>query len=263
LDHAHLRAAAAGPARETQLLLARYRETGDRAARETLVTRFLPLARQLARRYHGANESYEDLVQVANIGLVKAIDRFDPDRGVAFSSYAVPTILGEIKRYFRDSSWAVHVPRGVQERVMRVDRATKQLAGQLGRPPSLKEIAASIGSKPEEVLEAMEASHAYDAVSLDASRGGSDSDGDTYADTLGAEDDRFDLVEYNAVIAAALQALPPRDRIVLHLRFSEDLTQSEIASRVGVSQMQVSRVIRRALNRLRSVADGGEGDASP
>jgi RNA polymerase sigma-B factor len=241
-------------AQEAQELFLRLRG-GDEGVRETLVERFLPLARQLARRYQRANEPLDDLIQVASIGLVKAIDRFDPDRGVAFSSYAVPTILGELKRYFRDSGWALHVPRGIQERAMQVDRAVKELSGRLGRSPSVDEVAESIDVSVEDVLSAMEASQAYEAVSLESERSASEPGGDTYADAIGTEDERFDLVEYGAAIAPALDALQPRDRLILHLRFVEDMTQSQIAERIGVSQMQVSRLIRRSLTRLRDAAD--------
>jgi RNA polymerase sigma-B factor len=238
--------------RDRQLLL-RYRDAGDLRARDELVERFLPLARQLARRYQRANEPLDDLVQVASIGLIKAVDRFDPDRGTAFSSYAVPTILGELKRYFRDAGWAVHVPRGMQERVIALNQAVSKLSRELGRSPSPAELAESLQVPREEVLETMEAAIAYDATSLEAPRG--DAEGDSYAESLGAEDERFELIEYTAAIAPTLQALPERDRVVLHLRFVEDLTQTEIADRIGVSQMHVSRLIRRALTRLRTVAD--------
>jgi RNA polymerase sigma-B factor len=243
-------------AREAQELFGRLR-AGDAAVRDLLVERFLPLARQLARRYQRANEPLDDLIQVASIGLVKAIDRFDPERGVAFSSYAVPTILGELKRYFRDSGWALHVPRGVQERAMQVDRAVKELAGRLGRSPSVDEVAETVDASVEDVLSAMEASQAYEAVSLESERSASEPGGDTFADAIGTEDERFDLVEYGAAIAPALEALQPRDRLILHLRFVEDMTQSQIAKRIGVSQMQVSRLIRRSLTRLREAADPG------
>ena len=240
-------------------LIARYHRHGDAAAREELVARFLPLARQLARRYQRGREPLDDLVQVASVGLVKAVDRFDPDRGTAFSSYAVPTILGELKRYFRDAGWAVHVPRGMQERVLEVNAALAKLARQLGRSPSPADVARELSLTNEEVLEAMEAAVAYDAISLEAPRSGEDSDGAQYADMLGTEDERFELIELGATIAPTLKALPPRDRLVLHLRFVEDLTQSEIAGRIGVSQMHVSRLIRRALTRLRTVAEAHEG----
>jgi RNA polymerase sigma-B factor len=240
---------------EDRRLLVRYHSEGDPAAREQLVERFLPLARQLARRYQRGGEQLDDLVQVASLGLLKAIDRFDPARETAFSSYAVPTMLGELKRYFRDNGWAVHVPRGMQERVMRVDNAVKDISRKLGRSPSAHEVAEVLDLSTEQVLEAMEAAGAYDAVSLDSYRFGDEGDGETYAESIGVEDGRFELVEYGATIAPTLAALPARDRIVLHLRFVEDLTQAEIADRVGVSQMHVSRLIRRALERLRTVAE--------
>jgi RNA polymerase sigma-B factor len=244
--------------REDRRLLLRYHEQGDTAAREELVERFLPLARQLARRYQRTNEPLDDLMQVASVGLVKAIDRFDPSRGTAFSTYAVPTILGELKRYFRDSGWAVHVPRGMQERVMKLDTAAQELHRKLGRSPSPKELAAQLECSEEEVLEAMEAASAYDAVSLEQQRSGDTDNGsssDTFQDKLGTEEERYELVEYGATIAPTLKALSPRERLILHLRFVEDMTQSEIADRIGVSQMHVSRLIRRSLARLRTVAE--------
>jgi RNA polymerase sigma-B factor len=228
---------------------------GDERAREAVIERFLPLARQLARRYQRAAEPLDDLVQVASIGLVKAVDRFDADRGVAFSSYAVPTILGELKRYFRDSGWAVHVPRGMQERAMMVDRAIKELSGRLGRSPSVDEVAEQTHASVEDVLGAMEASQAYEAVSLDSERGNPlEPSAETVADGIGVPDDRFELVEYGASIAPAVRALSDRDRLILHMRFVQDMTQSQIADRIGVSQMQISRLIRRSLARLRAAA---------
>jgi RNA polymerase sigma-B factor len=245
----------AARAEEDRRLLVRYHQLGDRTARDALVERLLPLARRMARRYRRTDEPLDDLVQVATLGLIKAIDRFDPARETAFSSYAVPTMLGELKRYFRDNGWAVHVPRGMQERVMRVDSAIKDLARRKGRSPSAAEVAGALELTSEQVLEAMEAASAYDAVSLESYRFGDEGDGGTYAESIGVEDRGFELVEYGATIAPTLAALPPRDRIVLHLRFVEDLTQAEIADRVGVSQMHVSRLIRRALERLRTVAE--------
>jgi RNA polymerase sigma-B factor len=239
-------------------LLARYRENGDPRAREELVKRFLPLARQLARRYQRTNEPLDDLMQVASVGLVKAIDRFDPERGTAFSTFAVPTILGELKRYFRDSGWAVHVPRGMQERSMKVDQAVDTLHRRLGRTPSTREVAAELELTEEEVLEAIEVHSAYEALSLEQQRTDDSDSGGAYVDTIASEEERYELVEYAATIAPALQALSPRDRLILHLRFSDDLTQSEIAERIGVSQMHVSRLIRRALTRLRTVAKASE-----
>ena len=241
-------------AEDARRLFLRYSRNDDAGAREELIERFMPLARQLARRYQRVNEPLDDLVQVACLGLVKAVDRFDVRRGVAFSSYAVPTILGELKRHFRDAGWAVHVPRGIQERAMKVDRAVKELSGRLGHSPSVAEVAEHVGASVEEVLAAMEAGQAYEAVSLDAQRS-NDEESDTVAASIGMEDERFELVEYAAAIAPTLHALPKRDQLVLHLRFVDDLTQSQIAERIGVSQMQVSRLIRRALARLRTVAE--------
>ena len=235
-------------------LLKAYHEHGDMRARDELSQRFMPLARQLARRYQRGNEPLEDLVQVASLGLIKAIDRYDTDRGTAFSSYAVPTILGELKRYFRDVGWAVHVPRGMQERIMQVNATVEAMSRRMGRSPTPAEVAKEIGASPESVLEAMEASVAYEASSLDAPRA-SDSEGDSYADSIGADDAAYEQIEYMETIAPTMRALPERDRLVLKLRFEEDLTQSEIADLIGVSQMHVSRLIRRALGRLRTVAD--------
>ena len=241
--------------REDRRLLLRYHRHGDREARDELVNRFMPLARQLARRYQRQSEPLDDLVQVASIGLVKAIDRFDPERGTAFSSYAVPTILGELKRYFRDSAWAAHVPRGMQERVMQVNQVVSRLARDTGRSPTAAEVADALEVPAEHVLETMEAATAYDAVSLEAPRVGEHREGDSYAETVGEIDERYEMIEYSAAIAPTVSAMPERDRLVLELRFVEDLTQSEIAERIGVSQMHVSRLIRRALTRLRTVAN--------
>jgi len=237
-----------------ELLFSRYQAEGDMLAREKLVERFLPLARRLARRYERASEPLDDLVQVASVGLVKAIDRFEPEHGAGFSSYAVPTILGELKRHFRDAGWALHVPRGMQERVLKVNEAIERLSGPLGGSPSPQQVAAELNLPVEEVLEAMEAGAAYDTVSLDAPLRSSDDDRASLADSLGREDDRLDLVEHSAGLSRALRAMPERERSILYLRFAEGLTQVEIAERVGISQMHVSRLIRRALERLRVVA---------
>src|SRR4051812_38258599 len=241
--------------REEELLFERYHRIGDPGAREELIRRCLPLARSLANRYARAGESLEDLVQVANIGLIKAVDRFDPTRGIAFSSFAVPSILGELKRHFRDHGWAARVPRPLQERVMKVNTAAERLASELGRAPKPREVAGSTGLDVEDVLEALEAGTAFDSMSLDApiSRGDDDSNA-TYADSVGEPDNRLELVEYRSVVAATIRALPRREREVLALRFAGDMTQSEIAARIGVSQMHVSRLIRRSLERLQAVA---------
>jgi RNA polymerase sigma-B factor len=250
-------------AREDRRLLVRYHRHGDVRAREELVARFLPLARQLARRYQRGPEPLDDLVQVASVGLVKAIDRFDPDRTTAFSSYAVPTMVGELKRYFRDFGWAVHVPRGMQERTVAVQATVTRLAKELGRSPSVEEIAAELDISEEAVLEAFEAALAYDSLSLDAPRpGGEDPDHSRFGDTIGEDDDRFELVELGATVAPALRALPQRERRILRMRFVDDMTQSQIAAEIGVSQMHVSRLIRRSLARLAAVAEEGEAVSS-
>jgi RNA polymerase sigma-B factor len=239
--------------REDRRLLERYHRHADQAAREALVQRFLPLARQLARRYQRGGEPLDDLVQVASLGLLKAIDRFDPDRPTAFSSFAVPTILGELKRHFRDKGWSVRVPRDLQELAVRVERETEELATGLGRAPTLAEVADHMEIATEQVLEAREAAGAYRAVSLDRPRDDEDEDGGM-GESMGVEDPGFDHAERVATIERLLDVLSDREREVLRLRFAEDLTQSEIGARVGVSQMHVSRLIRQAVMRLREAA---------
>jgi RNA polymerase sigma-B factor len=240
--------------REDRRLLERYHRHGDVAAREALVERFLPLARQLARRYQRGGEPLDDLVQVASLGLLKAIDRFEPDRPTAFSSFAVPTILGELKRHFRDRGWSVRVPRDLQEMTVRVDRTSEELSRQLGRAPTPAEIGEHIGITTEQVLEAREAAGAYRAVSLDRPRDDEDEEAPA-ADWMGIEDPGFGLAEDAATVERLMTVLSDREREVLRLRFAEDLTQSEIGARVGVSQMHVSRLIRQAVARLRAAAE--------
>jgi RNA polymerase sigma-B factor len=247
----------AARAQEDRKLLVRYRSAGDPAAREQLVRRFLPLARQLARRYQRGGEQLDDLVQVASLGLLKAIDRFDPERETAFSSFAVPTILGELKRHFRDKGWSVRVPRDLQEMAVKVDRVAEEMSRELGRAPTPGEIAERTGATQEQVLEAREAAGAYRAVSLDRSRSDEQEEGDSYADVVGAEDPGFGLAEDSATVGRLMRVLSEREREVLRLRFEEDLTQSEIGQRVGVSQMHVSRLIRQSIARLREEADAG------
>ncbi len=236
-------------------LFGRWHDAHDERAREELVERYLPLARQLARRYQRADEPMEDLVQVASLGLLKAIDRFDAGREVHFSSYAVPTILGELKRHFRDRTWSVRVPRDLQERALRVDRVNTELALSLHRAPSVREIAAATGDTEEQVLEAIEAAGAYRATSLDAPRAGQDeAGGENLADAFGTDEEGFDAAEQRATLEPLLAQISPRERAVLRLRFGEDLTQAEIGTRIGVSQMQVSRLLRQALARLRAAS---------
>jgi RNA polymerase sigma-B factor len=240
--------------REDRRLLARYHRDGDIAAREALVERFLPLARQLARRYQRGSEPLDDLIQVASLGLLKAIDRFEPDRPTAFSSFAVPTILGELKRHFRDRGWSVRVPRDLQEMSVRVEKVSDTMARRLGRAPTPLEIAEEIGTTTERVLEAREAAGAYRAVSLDRPRDEGD-EGEGMAELFGIEDPGFGLAEDAATVERLMTVLSDREREVLRLRFAEDLTQSEIGARVGVSQMHVSRLIRQAVARLRAAAE--------
>jgi RNA polymerase sigma-B factor len=235
-------------------LLVRYHREGDLAAREELVQRFLPLARDLALRYTYTNEPFEDLLQVASLGLIKAIDRFAPDRGTKFTSYAAPTILGELKRHFRDKGWALHVPRGLQERTHAVSRETERLSKALGRSPKVREVAAGIGCSVEDVLEAQEAAANYEAASLDAPTARDDDEAIPLVDMMGGDDSAYELVERRDAIASTWKALPDQERKVLELRFTSDLTQREIGNRMGCSQMHVSRLLRRALNRLETAA---------
>ena len=233
-------------------------------ARAALAARFMPLARSLARRYERSSEPLDDLVQVASMGLVKAIDRFDPARGNAFVSYAVPTILGELRRYFRDCCWDVHVPRGAQELALRVEETQSELTVSLGRPPTVRELAEYLELDVERVLDAMAARNAYVVSSLDAPRSNADgTDAGTYGDAVGVLDERFELVEEHGSIAGALAHLPERERLVLHLRFERDMTQSEIAAEIGVSQMHVSRLLRHALEQVRILARVPDEDGEP
>ena len=248
---------------EDRALFERYLDRRDPVDRELLVERFLPLARQLARRYQRPEEPFDDLFQVACLGLVKAIDRFDLTREVAFSSYAVPTILGEIKRYFRDRTWSVRVPRDLQELALRVDRKVSELSTDLRRQPTVTEIAEAVGIEEEDVLEALEASGAYRATSLSTPRGNDDEAGETLGDTVGMSEEGFGLAESRATLEQLMRAVTPREREVLRLRFEEDLTQAEIGERIGVSQMQVSRIIRQSIARLRTVARTGVDDGPP
>jgi RNA polymerase sigma-B factor len=246
-------------------LFGRVHAHGDARAREQLIERYLPLARRLARRYQRAEEPLEDLVQVACLGLIKAIDRFDVDREVVFSSYAVPTILGELKRHFRDRTWSVRVPRDLQELALRVDRTVTRLSVGNRRSPSVGEIAAAVGATEEQVLEALEAAGAYRAGSLDAPRVVQGvQDGESLADTLGEEESGFRRAEERATLEPLLARISPRERVVLELRFGADLTQAEIGERIGVSQMQVSRLIRQALARLRDgLGEEGAPERAP
>jgi RNA polymerase sigma-B factor len=240
--------------RETRRLLSRYHQGGDRGARDQVIERFIPLARSLATRYTRSREPLEDLVQVACVGLVKAVDRFDLRRELTFATFAVPTILGELRRHFRDTGWDLHVPRGLQERALKVEHSGQELARRLGRSPTPGDIADATGLSLEEVSEAMSArSLASETMSLDQPAVGQ-ADG-AITEAIGAEDERFDLIDHQATIEPILNALPARERRILNMRFGEDMTQAEIAERIGVSQMQVSRLLRRSIARLSAVSE--------
>ncbi len=233
-------------------LWARFVKDRDPAIREELVRRYLPFAKNLALRYRGASESFDDLLQVASLGLVNAIDRFDPERGAPFTAFASPTILGELKRHFRDRVWTVRVPRGLHDRMAEVEKAISELTVELQRSPSVPEISEKLGVDPTDVLEVLEASHNRRPLSLDRPVGGEDSEESPAAEWVGDEDSGYELVEDKLALEGALPHLDERERLVLQLRFVEDLTQSQIAERIGHSQMHVSRILRRTLERIRA-----------
>jgi RNA polymerase sigma-B factor len=218
-----------------------------------MIISLLPLARRLAHRYRNSGQSEDDLEQVAYLGLVKAVDRYDPSRG-PIVRFAVPTILGELRRHFRDKGWGTHVPRSVQENLLRVTTAFDELATQLGRTPAVRDVAEATGIPLEDVLHALEAARAYSPASLDAPTNSDPSEARVLGDTLGATDQHFGFVEVGASIEPAFRQLPKRERQIVELRFFEDLTQSEIAGRMGISQMHVSRLLRRALDDLHAAA---------
>jgi RNA polymerase sigma-B factor len=230
-----------------------YAETHDPELRTELVTAHIGLAEYLARRFTNRGEPLDDLIQVAALGLLKAVDRFDPDRGLEFSTYATPTIVGELKRHFRDKGWAVRVPRRVQELHLRLGTVVSTLSQELGRSPTIGEIAQAASVSEEDVLEAIEAGHAYRFTSLDAPSG-ADEEG-TLASQLGGDDQALVDSEHRVALSPLIARFPPRERTILHLRFFEGLTQSEIASRLGISQMHVSRLLARSLAQLRASAD--------
>lgn len=230
-----------------------YAQSRDRGLRDDLITAHMGLAEYLARRFTNRGEPLDDLIQVAALGLLKAVDRFDPERGLEFSTYATPTIVGELKRHFRDKGWAVRVPRRVQELHLRLAGVVGSLSQELGRSPTIGEIAQAAGVSEEEVLEAIEAGHAYRFTSLDAPSGSDDES--SLSAELGAEDKRLVESEHRVTLSPLIAQFPPRERMILHLRFFEGLTQSEIAGRLGISQMHVSRLLARALAQLRTQAE--------
>lgn len=258
-DAALCEIASARRAREDVRLFRAWVDRGDRRARAQLIERFLPLARSLARRYERGSEPLEDLVQVASVALVKAIDRYDPARGYAFSSFAVPTIAGELKRHFRDQTWMVRPPRGIQEVTLRVEGALTRLTQQLDRSPTTSELAEAVGVSDEAILEAMQARSARGALSLHAPQGEA-GDGMSLQDTLGAEDPDIERAETRAELDLLMADVAPRAREMLRMRFEEDMTQAEIGAAIGISQMQVSRILRQTIAKLRDVA---EADVQP
>jgi RNA polymerase sigma-B factor len=240
-------ASSADRAARERALLKRYHVHRDLTARDQLAEEMLPLARALAGRYAGRGEPLDDLVQVACIGIMKAIDGFDLSREVRFSSYATPTVLGEIKRHFRDRTWALHVPRGTQELQLKVAKARDALTNSLGRSPTVEELAASVEASMEDVLDALQSAQAHRTRSFDEPAG----EDSTLAESLGASDPELGRAEIRVLLDDAFDVLSDRDREILRLRFEEDKTQTEISDCIGVSQMQVSRLIRQALARLR------------
>jgi RNA polymerase sigma-B factor len=234
-------------------LLRRYHEHGDLSAREQLIEQYMSLVRSLARRYAYRGEQLDDLVQIGAIGLIKAIDRFDLERGVELTTYATPNIIGEIKRHFRDRGWSVRVPRGLQELNVQLSKLVEQLTVQYSRSPTIPELAKAAGVEEEEVLEALESGRAYSSLSLSqGSSGGDDDDDLDPLESLGTEEHQYEVSEDRAVLAPGFAVLDDRERAILHLRFFEGLTQSQIAQQVGISQMHVSRLIRRSLEKIRS-----------
>jgi RNA polymerase sigma-B factor len=236
---------------DDRILLRRYHEEGDLQAREQLIEQYMSLVRSLARRYAYRGEQLEDLVQIGAIGLIKAIDRFDLERGVELTTYATPNIIGEIKRHFRDKGWAVRVPRGLQELNVQLSRLVEQLTVQLARSPTIPELAQAAGVEEEEVLEALESGRAYTSLSLSVGGGGGGDDDLDPLESLGTEEHQYAVSEDRAVLAPGFKALDDRERKILQLRFFEGLTQSQIAQQIGISQMHVSRLIRRSLEKIR------------
>ena len=252
----------AGSATDRELLR-RYHEGGDLEAREHLIEQHLPLVRSLARRYANRGEQLEDLVQVGSIGLIKAIDRFDIDRGVELATYATPNIIGEIKRHFRDRGWSIRVPRGLQELNVRLSQLLERLTVELERSPTIPELAEAADVTEEEVLEALESGQAYSTVSLSAPVGQGEDGELEPLESLGELEHEYEVSEDRAVLAPGLDVLDERERLIIHLRFWEGLTQSQIAAEVGVSQMHVSRLIRRALEKVREEIATGRGSHEP
>jgi RNA polymerase sigma-B factor len=245
------------PGDETRALFFELAANREPAVRDRLVTAHLGLAHHLARRYANRGEPYEDLVQVASLALVKSVDRFEPERGVEFTTFATRTVIGELKRHFRDKGWAVRAPRRVQELYLEIGKVTEELTQELGRSPMVSELASATGATEEAVLEALEAGQGYRTSSIDAT----DRNEETLASRIGQDDTSLGTVEDRELLAPVLATLAPREQLILQLRFAHGLTQSEIAARVGISQMHVSRLLAASLERLRSSVAGGEAEA--
>jgi RNA polymerase sigma-B factor len=239
-------------------LLVAYHRTGDERAREQALVELMPLVRALAHRYAGRGEPLEDLVQVGSVGLIKAVDRFDVDRGVEFASYAVPTIVGEIRRHFRDKAWAMHVPRRLKELSLRLSRVLDQLTTELGRSPTIAELAAAAGVDEEDAIDAIDSMNAYSTRSLNAPfEEGSD---DSLSEKLGTDESGYAEIEDGTLVSAGLEALDERERRIVEMRFFEEMTQSQIAAEIGISQMHVSRLLRRSLTVMREHMDEASSD---
>lgn len=240
---------------KTRELFRRYKEDGDMEAREQLVMSHLNLVRFLANKFKNRGEPLDDLVQVGYLGLLKAIGRFDPDRGLEFTTYATPTILGEIKRHFRDKGWSVRVPRRLQELSAKVNQATDTLTTQFQRSPTIQEIADYLDASVDEVLEAMESSSAYSSVPLEGTGSSENDDAPSVIDRYGSEDNELAFTDDRLVIEEALKGFSPREREVIELRFLKGMTQIEIAEQLGISQVQVSRLLRRTLKKIQDKID--------
>lgn len=236
----------------TRALFREYKRTGSTEARDELIVSHQNLVRFLAAKYKDRGEPMDDLIQVGTIGLIKAIDRFDPDRGLEFTTYATPTILGEIRRHFRDKGWSVRVPRRLQELSAKVNKATEELSVQLSRSPTVEEIANHVGASVDEVLEAMESSSAYSATPLEAGGSGDEEDGPSVLDRYASEDEGLASSDDRMALAEVLSTFSPREQEVIRMRFDEDMTQSEMAKRLGISQVQVSRLLRKTLEKIRA-----------
>ena len=239
----------------TRELFRRFKQEGDAEARDQLIVNHINLVRFLASKFKNRGESLEDLVQVGTIGLIKAIDRFDPERGLEFTTYATPTIMGEIKRHFRDKGWSVRVPRRLQELSAKVNQASDELTNQLQRSPSVAEIAEHLGTSVDEVLEAMESSSAYSSVPLEGGGGGEEDETPSIIDHYATEDPDLAASDDRIVLEQAIADFSPREQEIIRMRFEQGLTQVEIAEREGISQVQVSRLLRRALRRLQDKID--------